>query len=176
MLAALRQPIYLLDTRRNGVGAQSSWSPREFASIIPNSLAGRITYAYLHLPCLAPSVALLDEARKNQMPWHTFRERYIEELTPDALDVGRAFVETAVAAGGMAIFLCAEADQPEFDVLPDVEQEEYYCHRFTLAKQVANRIKDACANTSIRCVHLDLVDFQTQMKSVNAYSPRSTEL
>src|SRR4051812_17251254 len=29
MLSSIGRPVYLIDTRRNGVGAQSSWSPRE---------------------------------------------------------------------------------------------------------------------------------------------------
>src|SRR5437660_1158290 len=38
MLAAVQRPLYLLDVRRDGTGGQSSWSPREFASLIPMQL------------------------------------------------------------------------------------------------------------------------------------------
>ncbi len=45
LLASLDRPLYLIDTRRDGVGAQSSWSPREFASLIPDALPQHLTYA-----------------------------------------------------------------------------------------------------------------------------------
>ena len=42
MLATLDCALYIFDTRRAGSGGQSSWSPREFASLIPALLGGRI--------------------------------------------------------------------------------------------------------------------------------------
>src|SRR5262245_32092108 len=55
LLGALACPLYLLDIRRDGTGGQSSWSPREFASVIPAALPPDRPYSYVHLPCLAPS-------------------------------------------------------------------------------------------------------------------------
>src|SRR4051812_17094697 len=52
MLAAVAGPIYLLDVRRDGTGGQSSHSPREFGSLIPQALPADKGYAFIHLPCL----------------------------------------------------------------------------------------------------------------------------
>ncbi|MGE0821754.1 MAG: DUF488 family protein [Candidatus Binatia bacterium] len=177
MLAALNQPLYLIDVRRNGVGAQSSWSPREFATVIPDMLAGGSPYAYLHLPCLAPSIALLNQNRQGEIAsWQHFRQRYLAELTPESLDVAQAFVEAAVAAGGMAVFLCAEAEQPAYDSLSATEQDAHYCHRFSLAKQVARRLQEAYDAVVVKMVHLDLVDLSEQKKARGQYRPRVTSL
>jgi hypothetical protein len=147
----------------------------EFRPLIAGAKA-LITYSFLHLPCLAPSIALLDEARKSGLRWREFRTRYLEELSLDSLDIARAFVEAAQASGGLAIFLCAEADRPDFDQLSEPEQEESYCHRFTLAKQVAHRCKDVHGAVVVKQVHLDLVDFKEQWGKSGQYIPRLTEL
>src|SRR3712207_309014 len=57
MLAALHpyKHFYLIDVRRDGVGAHSNWGPLQFATQVPERLAGRATYAFYHVPCLAPS-------------------------------------------------------------------------------------------------------------------------
>ncbi len=55
MLDELNRPLYLIDTRRDGTGAQSSWSPREFATIIPAMV--RKPMEFLHLPAAAPSIS-----------------------------------------------------------------------------------------------------------------------
>jgi hypothetical protein len=174
MLASLSRPVYLIDTRRNGVGAQSSWSPREFATVIPELIADRVRYEYLHMPCLAPTVALLNAERKQQIPsWHDFRQQYIATLLPAHVSVGRAFVETSASDGGIAIFLCAEADQPEFDRLSLADQNSHYCHRFTLAKRIASDLRSAYTGVSVELVHLDMLDFQEHRKSGREYQPRT---
>jgi hypothetical protein len=38
LLAGLGRPIYLIDVRRDGVGSQRSWSPRELASLVPRMM------------------------------------------------------------------------------------------------------------------------------------------
>jgi hypothetical protein len=173
MLASLGRALYVIDTRRDGVGGQSSWSPREFAAVIPALIGGRAPYAYLHLPCLAPSVELLGN---KALTWQQYRSAYQAELSTDDVDVARAFIETSASAGGLAVFFCAEADHPDFDQLAVAEQEKLYCHRFTLAKHVANRLKAAHDNVTVNLVHLDLVDYYEQTRVKKAYSPRVTPL
>lgn len=66
LIARLDRPVLLLDTRRDGVGGSGSWAPREFASEVPEMLAragARHPYSFLHVPDLAPSLALLGRAR-----------------------------------------------------------------------------------------------------------------
>jgi hypothetical protein len=172
MLDSLKRPLYLIDSRRNGTGAQSSWSPRDFGTEIPALLNEEMKYAYLHLPCLAPSIALLER----DISWREFRSEYIEELSVQDLAVGVAFVEAAIVEGGITVFLCAEPDQPEFDSLSEVEKDKNYCHRFTLAKLIGRRIKVAHPNTAISIVHLDVVDFYLQTDHGNSYVPRITHL
>jgi len=167
MLGTLRRPLYLLDTRRNGVGGQSSWSPREFASVIPDGLPRDLPYAFLHLPCLAPSLELLAE---KHMPWREFRRRYADELTAAAVGGACAFVEAAAAHGGLTVFLCSEADQPDFDALPADQQDVHYCHRFTLARRVAAELKNAWLGVTVQLVHLDLYEFWQQRRT--GYQPR----
>ena len=163
MLDTLNRPLYLIDTRRDGTGAQSSWSPREFASIIPAMV--RKPLEFLHLPAVAPSIGLLDEDRKarkagNVLPWQEFKRQYDTGLTNESVDVVRAYVEAAAAVGGMAIILCAEPYCPDFDALSQEHQEELYCHRFTLAKRVSQAILSArCGKVNVRMVNLELSDF-----------------
>jgi hypothetical protein len=173
MLASLGCPLYLLDVRRDGTGAQSSWSPREFASVIPAHLPSGQKYAYVHIPHLAPSVELLEAKHLN---WSQFRDRYIAQLSNDALSVGEAFVEAAAKEGGLGVLMCAEADHPQFDSLPEEQKETHYCHRFTLAKQIARRLQARHAGVTVSQVHLDLVDFQEADRAGRSYTPRLTVL
>jgi hypothetical protein len=168
MLESLGRPLYLIDVRRDGTGKQSSWSPREFATEIPAILGGKTKYAFLHLPCLAPSIELLER----DIPWREFRDAYIKELSDQDLAVGEAFVEAATMEGGIAVFLCAEPDQPAFDSLSENAKEENYCHRFTLAKRIARQIKAAHPKAAISIVQLDVVDFYLQKKHGDSYVPR----
>lgn len=173
MLDSLQRPLYVLDVRRDGTGAQSSWSPREFASVIPGMLAGGRKYAYVHLPCLAPSVALLAE---KSLTRQQFRDRYLAELSDDDLSVGEAFAESASAQDGMAVLMCAEPDQPDYDNLPEAEKEACYCHRFPLIQQIAGRLKARHPGLTVRQVRLDLVDFHQARQAGNAYYPRASTL
>src|SRR5713101_6669819 len=50
MLQSLACPLYVLDTRRAGVGGSGSWSPETFASIISDLIGDQRTYSFLHLP------------------------------------------------------------------------------------------------------------------------------
>lgn len=156
-LAALRRPIYLLDARRNGVGGQGSWSPLEFASLIPAAIDGPYPYAFVHLPCVAPSHGLVDTWHGGRLAnWREFRNLYNAELSAASVEVARAFVETAATAGGLAIFLCAEPDAPDFDTCSLEEQNELYCHRFALARRVADRLREAHPAAEVRLMCLDI--------------------
>ncbi len=172
MLDVLNRPLYLIDTRRDGTGAQSSWSPREFATMIPALV--RMPLEFMHLPAAAPSIGLLDEDRKARkadkvMPWQEFRRQYDADLSVDTVDVVRAYVEAAAAAGGMAIILCAEPYCPDFDVQSQEQQDEYYCHRFTLAQRVAQAIlKSRSGAVSIKMVNLELSNFVKRGKEWTA--------
>jgi hypothetical protein len=169
MIGAIDQPIYLLDVRRNGVGGQGSWAPREFATIVPEQLPREAAYDYLHLPCLAPSIPLLS---MKDLPWREFRDRYVAELTPSALSVARAFVEAAVSRSGLAVFLCAEPHQPAFDELTPENQQHSYCHRYTLAHKVADTLRLAWPVAAVDLVYLDLVDFAAQA-ATGTYVPHT---
>jgi len=68
MLRDLGTPIYLLDVRRHGTGAQSSWSPAEFASLIPAAIGLGGRYGFLHLPIPAPSTGLLADYHADTSP------------------------------------------------------------------------------------------------------------
>jgi hypothetical protein len=72
--------------------------------------------------------------------WQIFRARYSRELDPTAVQAARAFVEAASVVGGVAIFLCAEEYRPSFDQDSQADQDEYYCHRYTLAKEIAKSL------------------------------------
>jgi hypothetical protein len=93
----LGRPVYVIDTRRDGVGAQGSWSPRELASRIPDHITtlanrGGVTaqrYGYLHLPDLAPSLGLLDRYRSARGAK--------SRLSPEALAETVELVEHGVA-------------------------------------------------------------------------------
>jgi hypothetical protein len=172
MVAALPRHLYMLDVRRNGTGGQGSWSPKEFATIIRAERPAGTTYDFIHLPTLAPSLALLDQ---KHIPWRDFSARYTEELTHDAIGVARAFIEAAAVHGGLAVFICAEADQPNFDALSDNEQLLHYCHRFTLAHRVGAALKEAWPRAVVQLVQLDMVDFLDQ-KATERYQPRVSTL
>lgn len=150
-LAALPGPVMLLDTRRTGVGGQGSWSPLEFATLIPERMGGG--YEFLHVPSVAPSPALLADRR---IGWREFRRRYREEVPEGAVRVARAFAEWASTAGGLAVLLCAEADLPSFDDSPQEEQEAHYCHRFTLSRMVADSVRAEYGSMPVSRVHLSL--------------------
>ena len=76
-LAELDKPVCLVDVRRDGVGSQSSWSPRELASLVPIAMRKWSAvhrkepqpYGFWHLPCLAPSIELLGLWRKAMEPF-----------------------------------------------------------------------------------------------------------
>ena len=72
--------------------------------------------------------------------WQIFKASYKRDLTPAAILAARAFAEAASASGGIGIFLCAEEFLPGFDEASASEQDEFYCHRYTLAAAVARSI------------------------------------
>jgi len=166
MLLSLDKPIYLIDTRRNGVGGQGSWSPREFASLIPDIMKDqgcKQLYSFIHLPILAPSIALLNLAR-NGLSWQEFKKEYQQELYQNgAIDIAVAFIEATACRSGICIFLCAEEYQPDFINLDQPEQNECYCHRYALAKKVAREIDQDYK--SVRLCNLDLRDFKGQWQN-----------
>jgi hypothetical protein len=169
MLASIARPVYLLDTRRAGEGGQGSWAPLEFATQIPGLLLSSIPYTFLHLPCLAPSIALRND--KN-LCWNGFRERYRQELTKESMNVGQAFVEAAAANNGLPILLCAENYRPDFDNLGVTEQEACYCHRFTLARCMAERLSDTYDhNMRVIRKDLDMAAFMAARRQGQPYNP-----
>lgn len=183
LLASLRQPLYLLDTRRNGVGGQGSWAPLEFATLIPERMASPGPYEFVHLPCLAPSVPLRNAFAGGQhASWRELRRCYNESLSKDAVNVAGAFVEAVNAIEGMAIFLCAEPDVPDFDDRLEVDTEEkkgqnsLYCHRFTLARRIAEQMKEVYTEIKVTLWHLNMADYQAQRQTGEAYVPRKSAL
>ena len=56
-----------------------------------------------------------------------------------ALSVGQAWVEAAMQRGGLAVFLCAEEYLPDFRSRDQRTKDEFYCHRFTLARLTSGR-------------------------------------
>lgn len=168
--------FYLLDVRRNGTGAQSSWSA-EFASPIPAAIGSGGRYGFLHLPILAPSTGLLGEYHKGQVSdWPDFRDRYNEKVSEGAIAVVRAFVEAADCAGGMAVFLCAEPSCPDFDTLPAAAQDTNHCHRLTLAHRVARQLQQACPMVVVEGFDLDPGEYATRRRAGKPYEPRIVAL
>lgn len=228
-LARLAKPIYLVDVRRDGVGSQSSWSPRELASLVPAAMQQWATvhrrssqpYGFWHLPCLAPSIQLLalwrkatelfrkverlrkdivkaspddrsmtdlmsklDRAKNDldehvarfavgdvpsavenvlrngineaELPvaafrhWEIFRAGYVRDLPTFAIDVACAFVEAARAHGGVAIFMCAEECCSSFDILSRDDQDNAYCHRYTLAATITKAFEKLHPNAVVK--------------------------
>jgi hypothetical protein len=193
-LAMVKQPICLVDIRRNGVGGSGSWSPAEFATIIPERLeeAGIKQYSFHHLPQAAPSLDLLGAWRRASQQsarlvdkeidtavqqvirgdepvptawrhWQVFKARYSRETAESpAIAAGRAFVEAARDVGGIAIFLCAEERRAQFDSLSPQEQDGCYCHRFTLARQIARSIRRDFPDAKIHRVDLSVGETVTE--------------
>lgn len=114
LLRSLGQPLYLLDTRRNGCGGQGSWAPREFATEIPRFMESECRYSLVHLPVLAPSIEMLEWWRRDKPAWQSFRDRYSEELSESAVRVAAAFVESASSRGGLAILAVRGASCSRF--------------------------------------------------------------
>ena len=184
LLAGLQRPIFLLDVRRAGVGGQGSWSPLELATIVPAELSE--AYSFFHLPSLAPSVVLLQAYRKSRkLPalseadivatvskvrqgidpgdaawkhWQVFREKYRIEIEAEkhSLLTAAAFIEAAQAAGGLAIFMCAEQFRQDFDSLSQSQQDDVYCHRYTLAAAACRLLQQRHPGCSVTRIDLSL--------------------
>ena len=73
-------------------------------------------YDLIHLPIVAPSVALLEADRSHTLGgWKGFWERYKNELSAEAVAVAQAFVEAAAQRGSLVVLLCAEPYRAGFD-------------------------------------------------------------
>lgn len=155
-IAALGCPVFLVDTRRDGVGRQSSWGPRELATQIPAMLPAEQAYSYVHLPVAAPSLTLLEA--EPPLPWQEFASRYRDELPSQAVWATRAFSEAAHVAGGLAVLLCAEPRLAGFNHHPQHVQDEHYCHRYTLAHAVADAITAEIPALQVELVELSIED------------------
>lgn len=172
LIKSLNRPVYLIDTRRSGTGALGSWSPLEFASIIRAELGTSPPYAFVHLPMLAPSIRLLAEERRGELAgWRVFRDRYNAELSGAAVTVAQAFVEAAALRDGLAVFLCAEPYCAAFDQLPADAQDTNHCHRFNLARRVADAIKADHPGAVVQRVDLDAAAFVTALVAARGYEP-----
>lgn len=155
-LGELDRPLIIVDTRRNGCGAQSSWSPEQFATRIPEALGPHLRYEFLHLPVVAPTLDLLEQERRGDLGgWRVFRDRYAAGLSARAVAVVVAFAEAAASAGGMLILLCAEPLCADFERLPPERQDEVYCHRFTLAARVQQALRERNPGAEVVIEHLD---------------------
>jgi hypothetical protein len=145
--------------------------------------AGISRYTYYHLPILAPTRSLLDRSNRAAKSserlseaqieaaavavdqgvqpdaaafrhHEVFRAAYLRELqSTAAVAVARAFVEAANEIDGIPILLCAEARRAEFHLAAREEQDADYCHRFTLAAQVAAALKRGSSGMEV--VRLD---------------------
>lgn len=158
---------FLIDTRRDGVGGMGSWSPKEFSSIIPDLIeqhyARSEKYEYIHLPGIAPTIELRNKLRNEKLSWERFRDSYNSTLKEDSLDVITAFVESvATTQNSLPIIMCSEEHQPDFHHLTPELQDECYCHRFTLAKNIALRLSKEYQKIVI--YSLDIVDFMEQWR------------
>ena len=75
---------------------------------------------YVYLSQLAPSAALLDDYRKNDLPWSAYEQRYVSLLdSRNVAALDRALFDDSV-------LLCSEAE-------PD------YCHRRLAAEYLQHR-------------------------------------
>lgn len=188
LLNKINKPIYLIDSRRDGVGGSGSWSPKEFETIIADKIVN--PYNYIHIPSICPSVSLLDnwkeatkkftedlttdeiekqlESLKNgNLPekasykhWQIFKEVYKKEMLSEktAIEAARAIVEYVASINGLAIFLCAEEHHHDFDALTQKEKDDAYCHRFTLFSLVKKSIQKDYPNTKVTSINLSLDD------------------
>lgn len=176
LINSLGKPVYLVDTRRNGVGGSSSWSPREFETVIADKILEQ--YNYIHIPSLCPSINLFDNMQKankkeifltekeinqelenlkegnklNEISykhWQIYKEVYKKEIlsNDEIIKIARAIVEYSASIGGLAIFLCSEEHRHNFNEMSQEEQDDAYCHRFTLFSLVKKSIEE---NSSIR--------------------------
>jgi hypothetical protein len=179
MLRDLAMPIYLLDVRRNGVGAQGAWAPEQFATQIPDVIGNSMPYAFLHLPALAPTIGLLSAYKSGAVArWQDFRDCYCAGIDSATLNLGVAFCEAAFARGGMAVFLCAEAFAWDFDrgQYTDTERNQMHCHRFSLVNRIAACMHAEHAAIKVERVDLDVAAYARQRKSGLSYSPLATRL
>ena len=196
LLSSLDKPVWLVDVRRSGAGGQGSWGPNELTNTIPRLMGSRGKhFAYVHLPCAAPSPQLLErwwKATKSRAPlspeeiakaveairegrspefaawrhWQVFKEGYLAELDETAVLAARAFAESAAAIGGTAVYLCAEAFAPGFDDSSQDAQDQTWCHRYTLSSRVAESLRQDCSGIPIRRVNLALDHAQPQAEAI----------
>lgn len=179
MLKSLNRPIFVVDTRRDGCGGQGSWSPLEFATLIPREFGNGQPYGFLHLPIVAPSHALLATERRGELAgWSQFRKHYNDEVGAAAVAVARAFVEAAAVRGGLAVLLCAEPYETTFDDLPEdvAVQNDCHCHRFNLARRVADAMLAERPGLKVERVDLDAAAFVAAFRDDRVYEPRRRRL
>ncbi|OGA98188.1 MAG: hypothetical protein A3E25_20920 [Burkholderiales bacterium RIFCSPHIGHO2_12_FULL_69_20] len=177
LLRSLACPIFVIDTRRDGVGAQSSWSPREWASQVPDLLGDAQPYDYMHLPILAPSIDLLQAYRGHQLGgWQVFRDGYDAGLATAGVRVAQAFVEAAVQRGGLAVLLCAEPYCARFDEMAQDLQDTLCCHRFHLARRVALALQREHPGMAVDRVDLDADAFAAAVLAGRDYEPATRRL
>lgn len=153
--------------------------------------AGIVEYSFHHLPLLGPSLQLFESSQSaedsdrlseeqieaavqqvvsgHQPPqpawkhWQVFRAAYHRELShSEAVPAARAFVEAAREQDGIVVFLCAEERRNNFQHLPQHEQDGCYCHRFTLANEVARSIQREFCDADIRRVDLAIGEQSTE--------------
>lgn len=177
MLRSLNRPIFVLDTRRNGCGAQGSWSPLELATLIPAQIDNGQPCDFLHVPVVAPSTKLLATEKRGELAgWSEFRKRYNAEVGDAAVAVARAFVEAAAVRGGLAVLLCAEPYETAFADLPTDVQNKCHCHRFNLARRVADAMKTQRPGWAVERVDLDAAAFVAACRETRVYEPRLRRL
>ncbi len=98
---------------------------------------------------------------ENYLLWQVFKAHYKRYLSQEnRLNIAVAFVEATASRDGIVIFLCAEEYQPDFLQRTQEDQDQSYCHRYTLATQVAKQL--ASPEHSIKIHHFDLSHFREQ--------------
>jgi hypothetical protein len=139
LLRWLDTPLYVLDTRRDGSGGQGGVGAAGIRVGNPGPDENGATLLLCASAGSRPSIEMLEWNKSEKPGWRAFRDRYDRydrELTPDAVRVAAAVVESAATRGGLAVLLCTEADVPGFrDAAPEIQEKEY-CHRFTLTRRI----------------------------------------
>jgi hypothetical protein len=146
-LPDLAPEVELLDDFRAAMKLDETLSSDEIADIAGQLTAGTLDQS--RIPACA------------WKHWQVFGAAYRRDLPQHAVLAGRAFVEAAAVAGGVAVFLCAEEYLPDFDLADQNSQDDAYCHRYTLASLIAQSLGESFPAAEISRVSLRMGDSPT---------------
>lgn len=95
-------------------------------------------YQYVPLPSVGAPKELLDPT----VDWEEFKLRYCEYVSGDALAELMCWVLRSLLREHLPVIVCCEPYLESFDSgkLTDAERNEYFCHRFLLAKMIADSL------------------------------------